>query len=479
VSALLTPQGPLGPVEPAQGVERGAEPGGETPRRRSAPAAGPERDWTTLRMAGAGLLATAAASLTLVPLLDGLGWMVPTLVAAVAVTLSGVALRQLVSLWPVIAAAQAAVLALVLTLLFARDQAVAGVLPGPNALGRLRDGLREGGELIGSSAPPVETAAGMVLLVALGIGVVALLVDLVAVTLHRPAAAGLALLAVYCVPAAVLADGISWVYFLFAAIGYLLLISADGMDRLAAWGRVLGGPDGGRLRGGPPLQGGRRVAVIALATAVLLPVVTPGIDERLLGDGNGPGEGRGSGRINVINPILTLRQNLTARNDTTVITYDTTVTNPEPLRIATDDSFDGERWAPTTGAISRKQRVQDGLPGAPGLSPAVQVSEHRTSIAIGALSQTYLPLPYPSTRVDIVGDWLYESNSLNVVGDGQRTENTSYVADHLVVLPTAEQLNAAPRAPVSLREKFTELPSGLPREIRTIATEGAGSEGTD
>jgi hypothetical protein len=95
-----------------------------------------------------------------------------------------------------------------------------------------------------------------VLLVALGIGVVALLVDLVAVTLRRPAAAGLALLAVYCVPAAVLADGIGWVYFLFAAIGYLLLISADGMDRLAAWGRVLGGPDGGgRLRGGPPLQG--------------------------------------------------------------------------------------------------------------------------------------------------------------------------------------------------------------------------------
>ncbi len=439
----------------------------------------PVRDWFTLRLAAAGLLATTTSALTLRPLLADLAWVIPVLVAVVAVVLTGVVVRQLTVLWPVTAAAQAAVLGVVLTVLFARDQALWGVLPGPGALTRLGDGLAEGAQVIGTSAPPAPTTPGMVLLVTLGIGVVGLLVDLVAVTLQRPAAAGLALLAVYCVPAAVLADGISWVYFVIAAVGYLVLISADGADRIEAWGRVLGAGAAGRQpRVGTPLQGGRRVALVALAVAVLVPVITPGVGERLLSTGDGPGEGRGSGRINVINPILTLRQNLSARSDTPVITYSTTVPDPEPLRIATDDYFDGERWAPSTGPISRRQRVQDGLPDPPGLGAAVTVDRYRTSIRVGNLSQTYLPLPYPTRLVEIDGDWLYEETSLNVVGDGQRTENTSYTAEHLVVSPTADQLAAAPRAPAVVREQFTALPDGLPVEIGTIAARVAG-DGSD
>ena len=426
----------------------------------------------------AGMLATACASVTLQPLLDDLSWVLPTTVTVVVVVLTGLVVRQFTQLWPLAAGAQAAALAVVLTVLFARDVAVLGVLAGPEALRALAAGLAEGGEVIGQSAAPVPTTAGMSLLVALGVGVIALLVDLLAAGMQRPAAAGLPLLAVYCVPATVLPDGVSWLHFVLAGIGYLVLVSSDALERIRTWGQVLGGaPERSGLDVGP-LRGGRRVAAVSLAVAVLLPMVTPGLDDQLLGQGDGSGEGRGSGRINVVNPIIGLRDNLRARSTVPVISYRTTVEAPAPLRIATDDEFDGEGWAPSTGQISRKQRVQDGLPPAPGLGEDVARSREETSISIGALSQTYLPLPYPTLLVEVDGDWLYEETSLNVVGDGQRTENTSYVAQHLSLAPTREQLDAAPAPPAEIREPFTELPDGLAPQVRTEARRVAG-DGSD
>lgn len=433
---------------------------------------------STLHLALAGLLATVCAATTLRPLLSDLAWAPPTALAVVAVVLTGVAVRQLGGPWPVAAAAQAVVLLVVLTVRFAGDQALLGVVPTAGSIRALGAGLQQGVQLIGESAAPAPTAPGMVLMVALGVGVIALVVDLVAAGSGRPAAAGLALLAIYCVPATVLPFGVSWVYFVIAAAGYLVLVGADSLDRIHGWGQVLGEEEEPRWTGTAPLQGGRRVAAVSLVAAVLVPLVTPGIGERWLNSDDDPGQGRGNGRISVINPILSLRQNLTTRNDVVVITYTTTMETPEPIRIASDDAFDGETWAPSVGPISRSQRVQEGLPDPPGLGPDVATTELETSLRVGELSQTYLPLPYPTTRVEIDGDWLYEQASLNVVGDGQRTDNTSYTATHLQVSPTAEQLNQAGPASAEFRDTFTALPGDLPQEIGDRATEVAG-QGSD
>ena len=68
--------------------------------------------------------------------------------------------------------------------------------------------------------------------------------------------------------------------------------------------------------------------------------------------------------------------------------------------------------------------MQSGLPAPPGLSDAVTRTRARLAeITIGALAQTYLPLPYPTTRVDIAGTWLWDARTLNVVGEGVTTRN--------------------------------------------------------
>jgi len=329
-------------------------PDSREPRRRQAPGSTQTGVPAQVRMALAALTATVLASAALRPLFAGSGWWVPVLLVILVCSVTGIAVRMLTPFWPATALAQVAALTATITALFAREDAFALIVPTPTSLATMRDLLGEGGEAIRQSAPPITVTPGVLLPAVLGMALVAFVVDLIAVSMEQPAVAGLPLLAVYSVPAAVLPHGVHWMYFLIAATGYLLLVAADRGDRIRAWGRVLG-PSGVRDDLGGVLSGGRRAAAVALALAVLIPVLTPGISERLLTSGDGEGEGSGRSQINVVNPILTLRRNLASRSNATVITYNTTVADPEPLRIATDDVFDGERWAPSTGQISRKQ----------------------------------------------------------------------------------------------------------------------------
>ncbi len=424
-----------------------------------------------IRLTLAAAVATLLAAVSLRQLVAGWSWMVPV-VAVVAVTAGvGAVLRRLGAPALLLPLAQVLALCVLVTAWFARSAAYAGVVPTGGVISKLSTLAQQGSTAIAQFAPPIPAGSGVVLLVVVGMAVVAVIVDVLSASLGHPAVAGLALLAVYCVPAALLPQGVSWSDFVLAAAGFLLLVVAASADRARSWGRVLsGGSDGGDLA--PSLAGGRAVAAVALVAAVLVPMITP-IGERLLTNGNGDGEGPGRGQITVVNPILNLHANLTSRSSTPVISYTTTVANPEPLRLASDDTFNGKQWTPSTGPLSRRQKVQDGLPGAPGLNSSVSRRDSETRIAVGQLGETYLPLPYPTTRVEITGRWLWEKSSLNVVGDGQKITGATYTAFHQTLSPTPEQLRAAPAAPDEIREKYLALPTGLSPEIGRLAAQVA------
>jgi len=431
---------------------------------------------TQSRLSLAGVLATLLTALTLAPLLKGAGWFVAVFVTVTVTAGVGAAARRLVRWWPLVIVLQVLALLLTLTWLFVRDDAIWGLLPGPAVLSALQDLVTAGMAVTRHDAPPVQATRGVILITAGGLGLVGLAVDLIAVTLTKPAVAGLPLLSVYCVPAAVLPGGLSWPYFVAGAAGYLVLVGADSGDRVRGWGRVLptsDDPDAERALGGP-LAGARRLAVGCLLVAALLPSAVPGLGERLIGtQGNGHGAGKG-GNITVINPILSIRQSLGARENKVVVRYTTTATSPEPLRIVSDDVFDGNTWSPSVGAIPRDNKVQDGLPTPPGLSSKIATTNLRSEIETLDLGQTYLPLPYPATQVQIEGAWLYDARTLNVVGDNITTKGLSYVVQHLGVTPTAEQLKAAPLPSRELQSAYAQVPVNLPRQIGDIARKVAG-----
>ena len=420
------------------------------------------------RIGWVAALATALAAATLTTLLSGVSWYLEVLIVVLAVATTGAAAARWVRSPALVVGAQVLVVGVLVTWLYALPEAYLGLLPTPESLGRLLSLLGDGVQAIRIEAPPAAATDGLRLLVTLGIAAVAIVTDLLSAGLRQPALAGLPLLTVYCVPTALAPDGLDWYWFIAAAAGFLLLVASDSGTRIARWGKVLSGQGGEQA---PMAAAGRRVGALALGAAVLLPSLVPGLSEGLLpGTGSGTGKGPG-GRIQVTNPMFSLRNDLAARDDVTVLTYTTDEPTPEPLRIVTVDTFDGNTWGPTTGAIPRQQRADGPLPTAPGLSPTTQTVERTTRITVERMgASAYLPVPYPPVRVDVEGRWLYEADTLNIIGDGVSTaEGMQYTVRHLEVSPEPQQLADAPPPPADVVARWTDLPANLPPVIAATA----------
>ena len=302
-----------------------------------------------------------------------------------------------------------------------------------------------------------------------------------AVTGRWAAAAGLPLLTLYAVPAAVVPDGVPWPLFVIGAVGYLFLLLADGRQRIGRWGRVVGTRGRSGVIAPEPLSAmGRRIGLIALAAAVIAPLALPFLDENVLGNGSGGGSGGSGGRtVATVNPLVSLQRDLVRVDDTEVLRYTTTARGPDYLRMVTLDTFDGLQWQPAVLRARAAAQVADGLPDPPGLSDDVRSSRVTTTIKVGPLEENRLPLPYPATRVDIDGDWRYDEATLNVLtpDEGRTTEGVEYTVTSVQPVPTAAQLRAAGEAPEDVL-RYTELPPVTPLAAQ-LAEEVAGDAPTD
>ncbi|MFE9701484.1 DUF3488 and DUF4129 domain-containing transglutaminase family protein [Streptomyces sp. NPDC006270] len=442
------------------------------------------------RMALYAYAATLLAAGALFPLVEGAGWLVQAAVLLAVQSGAGVLARRMPVARTLTIAAQALVTLLLLTLVFAREHALFGVLPGPSAVMRLGELLVAGGEDVGTYAIPAPMTDGIELMVVGGVVLVGLAVDALAVTFRSAAPAGLPLLALYSVAASLSDGGAGWLWFLLAASGYLLLLLAEGRDRLTQWGRVFGGAarnagrsadgTGGAGGGASPVRTGRRIGVLALGVALVIPLALPALDSGLLG-GKGPGNGRGSGggTISAVNPVVSLQNNLNQPDNREVLTYRSNIEDPQSLylRILALDEFNGSEWRSSTRRLTD---VPDRLPQPPGLGRDVSVTEVRTNISASrSYQQTYLPLPFPASEVRVGGRWRYEPEGRTLVGDdGQTTRGAQYEVGSLVVEPTAGQLAAAGPPPQDLVREYTQVPGSLPAVVARTAeqvTEGSSN----
>ncbi|WP_030039378.1 DUF3488 domain-containing protein, partial [Streptomyces resistomycificus] len=193
------------------------------------------------RLALCAWAATLMAACALLPLVEPVTWLLQAAFLLGVQTAVGAATRRIPLARPLTVAAQTLVTLVLLTLLFAREQAFFGLLPGPDAFVHFADLLRQGTDDIARYAIPAPLSSdGIRLMIIGGVLVIGLAVDTLAVTFRSAAPAGLPLLALYSV-AAGLSDGAAdWLWFLVGAAGYLLLLLAEGRERLSQWGRVFG-----------------------------------------------------------------------------------------------------------------------------------------------------------------------------------------------------------------------------------------------
>ncbi|WP_328337989.1 DUF3488 and transglutaminase-like domain-containing protein [Streptomyces violaceus] len=430
--------------------------------------------------------ATLMAACALLPLVKPATWIVQAAFLLGVQAGVGAAARRVPLARPLTVAAQAVVTVFLLTFVFVREQALAGLVPGPEALERFAILLRQGGDDVARYAIPAPLESdGIRLMLIGGVLVIGLLVDTLAVTFRSAAPAGLPLLALYSVAAGLSDGGTDWLWFLVAAAGYLMLLLAEGRDRLSQWGRVFGGASsrtaGGEQSGAvAPVRTGRRIGVVALGIALVVPLGLPAMNGGLLdsvGAGAGGGTG-GGGTISAVNPLVSLRDSLNADEDQQVLSVKTKMPDVSDLylRIVSLDDFDGTTWKPSRRSITA---LPDGtFPTPVGLGPDVKRTEVDTTIsAADWYAQDWLPMPYPPSGVNIRGNWRYEPLGMTLVGDhGQNTRGLTYQVKSLDVQPTAEQLASAPRPPASIERDFTKLPDSLPSVVANTArkvTEGA------
>ena len=133
-------------------------------------------------------------------------------------------------------------LVLYLNLIFEARHSLLLVIPTPNSLTQLWHLAGAGVHDANRYAPPVLNLPGLLLLAARGVGITAVLADLIAVRLRSTALAGLPLLTLFTVPVMMNASHDQFatgVMFCLGGAGYLAMLSADGRERIRVWGRLV------------------------------------------------------------------------------------------------------------------------------------------------------------------------------------------------------------------------------------------------
>jgi transglutaminase-like putative cysteine protease len=422
----------------------------------------------------AAACAVILASVSLYPIFIGTGWFWAGCGSACVVALAGTAtrLRRL----PVSVTLLAGVVALVLylNLAFANARSLYHLLPTPGSLAALVHTAGQGFTQASRYAPPVPELRGMVLLAAGGIGIAALLTDLIAVRLGSAALAGLPLLLLFTEPFTLSVDrGIVGTTIAFCAgvAGYLALLSSEARDRIRAWEQAdvsdRYAPD---TR--PLAAAGRRVGTASVVLALCLPLFIPGLHvTRLFGGQPGIGGRPGSGGASTgfPNPNVQLSQELTQSKPSTVLTY--TSSNPDYLRLyALDKLTDTGGWQ-LFGQPESLVPVSPRLPAVPGLTQTSGVVSQRTNVTIArgvsADVLAALPVPYPATSVSAKGTLRADRTTLMVFDTGVTLGGLSYTVTSLSEAPGSAALSAAPPPPADIQANLSVPASYAP--LRAVA----------
>ena len=436
------------------------------------------------RIALHSVSATLLTAICLWPLVTPASWLVEAGAMLLVLTGAGLGLRRLGAPRPLVPVFQLLVLLLLLTVSYARDQAILGILPGPNAFTQFSDLVSDGVQDMSQYSAPAPAHSGLTLILVGSVTLIGLLVDALAVTFQRVALTGLPLLALYSVGTGLHSSGPIWLWFLLSAGGYLSLLMAEGRDRLSRWGRVFhGSPNSliGAPDGNPMNATGYRIASVAMVFGLLLPVALPSMGDGLLGRIGGGGSGLGGNSIaTAVNPLASIAQTLNEPTNQTVLTYTTTSNDrsDQYLRIVDLDQFNGVAWTTSKHQVEPLPRP---LPTPQGLGPGVPQGTMSTTITTSSsYVQQWLPMPYPATGVQVNGDWEYEPEGRTLIGgtSGTTAAGLKYAVTSLVLQPTSQQLANAPAPSAAMLKTYTQLPSDLPAVVRSDAlmvTQGAAN----
>jgi transglutaminase-like putative cysteine protease len=432
--------------------------------------AGPETASAPTAAAAGFAVLTAATALTGV--LTGGWWWGFLLVTVTVVSVTGVVLRSGRLPVPLVAAGQLAALTGLVTALFTRSGFLV-VLPGPNALRELRVVLAAAAGQVRVGVPPAPATTELLCLVVIAVGLVAVLVDTLAVAAAAPAVSGLVLLCVVTVPASLADELLPWWTFALGALGYALLLSVDGPRRHLVWGEPAGpgnrsGPGDHSGTGGSAAGVGAAALVVALLAGAAVTVV--GTEGRL--PGSGPGSGAGSSGIG-LNPFTSLRGQLDNGEPVDLFRV-RGLTDRAYLRALTLSTFqDGQGWL--RGPLDGAARADGAVPLPPGRTaplpgPVVEVQIEPIDYVDSWLPAFGVPLAFRG----VGADWRYDPSALTAFS-GQRQRAAPYTVQSVLPQPDAAMLRSSAAGAANGGE-FLDTGGVDPRVVGLAAQVTAGAQ---
>ncbi len=437
-----------------------------------------------LRQTLVAALAVALGATCLHAVLLSNHWYAAVLLVIGVVALLGLGGRRLDVPPVLIALVQLLGIVVVCTRLFAHRAAFGGIVPTPAAMRHLGTLSAAGADDLRSVLFPTAATPDLAFLAVALCGLVALAVDLLAAGARRPAFAGLPLVLLVALPAAVRERSVGFLPLLATALGFLLLLTLDGQERTSRWGRALPAP-GAELpssvagAAGPAV----RIGLLSVALAVIVPVAIPGANSSPFGVSGAAGSGSGAhASATIVDPLVSVSADLHTNPDQVLLTVRTRQTSY--LRLTALDEF-GEGGF-SLGAISAGtgQRVSHGIAADPALLPDVPtLSVTDTVSAAGALQEMLLPVPYGTDDVSIDGDWRLSSGTRTIFSASASTSGAQWQADAQVPEPTAAQLAADGEvdpgrlSPAILDD--TDVPGDLPSVVRQTAQEWTAGQTTE
>lgn len=409
-------------------------------------------------------LATFCTALCLGNLFDGLRWwLVPVLGAIVVAGLAGELARRvraLVVVMPLVYLVAGWLYVIPVSTRGSPFSSKISLAPWGSTWSALQSLAHSGSSDIRALSVPVPQRPGFLFLTVAGVYLIAALVDAIAVALQRPAAAGLPLLALLAVPAAVVDRGVGLLAFLAASLAYVALLLASGRRKLTSWAKLPAGSATGirRVTGATA----RRVGAVAIIASLVLAVIVP----RYSGIARQHRGGGGSGSATVIEPVVTLAQQLHSSVNQPLLSVRTTA--PDYLRLTALEHFDGETFTLGSLTAGANAKVSHGLPAvAPGPTQRVEATVDVRPV----LHQRYLPVPYQPTKIDVAGDWRLAGRNFTIFSAQTDTSKAHYTVTSQVAVPTPESLRAesAGGTVPSDVTPSTELPADLPVRVHQLA----------
>jgi len=392
-----------------------------------------QRKHLTLIAAGAAFL----ASLPLVNVFEHWTWAIQAFLVVAVMCGVAVLVRSLrAPTWaPTAAMAVAALFSL--TWLFRSHQEYAVIIPSPATFAHFGSLLRTASTEMSEFATPVGNRDGFLFLAVLGVAVVALLVDVFAVVLRRPALAGLPMLAIYSVPVTVTTDSTSMVPFALGAIGFLWLLVTDNVDRVRRFGRRFTGDgrDVDLWEPSPLAAAGQRLGAISVIAAIVLPLIPFAMPGGVLeqfgsgaGDGSGGVGGGGNGRSVSMFALLSGQLN---RQESVDMVKVTNVDDPNPyylrFNVLEELTAKGFNAKPITGG----KPVGAGF-DKPEWDQSVKSKTYKANIEVtNGLAIYFLPIYTWPTKVEKVdNNWSFDVKSAVVYSNKKTTAKKQYTVEY-------------------------------------------------